>query len=322
MKKIGIIIFSVIIAALLGSSYFLITADLNIKQGNQSDPESILKKIEAVQLQGGKLEITQEDINYAVSFYKKNILNEGNYPLKDIIVNINNSITVYCPALYKGHKIWLSVQGYLFMDNNQLKYIPDKFKAGNFPISKGIVMSYLKKYKFKDLEFTDTYIAISSSKLPFKLNSIQIINNRILMDVPKLAFDSTTENYNLMAPLKTNEIKTNPSESELPDASSPNSYSSGKVASSKVSKLAGSLIGQLNSASRQCANSRERAVIRAAVHSINKLASDPSYSHIKAKGSVRAAYSKLSAEEKKELKKILMKNVDADNAMQIMSLIR
>jgi len=147
------------------------TASTNVKQKLTNE---VLANI-------GQFEITQEDMNAAIKLYFKKPISKGDITLKEVNTKLENGeILIEVPFSYKTLNLLFSSKGKLELSNSEITYNADNFKIGKLPLPKKIVMSLIEKQSNNNLYVENNLIKIKTDILPFKINSLEINDNKLV----------------------------------------------------------------------------------------------------------------------------------------------
>lgn len=147
------------------------TASTNVIQELEKD----------ILLKGGQFEITQENMNALINLYFKEPISKGDITVKEINTKIgNDKILIEAPFSYKKLDLLLSSTGKLNVSNGEITYVADNFKVGKLTLPKELVMSQIKKQSNDAFYVEDNLIKIKMDRLPIKIKSLEIKDDKII----------------------------------------------------------------------------------------------------------------------------------------------
>jgi len=147
------------------------TASTNVKQKLTNE---VLANI-------GQFEITQEDMNAAIKLYFKKPISKGDITLKEVNTKLENGeILIEVPFSYKTLDLLFSSKGKIGLSNGEITYNADNFKLGKLPLPKKLVMALISKQSNNDFYVEDNLIKIKTEILPFKINTLEINDNKLV----------------------------------------------------------------------------------------------------------------------------------------------
>lgn len=293
---VAVIIATVLTMALWGNNYSAPASKVSVQ---------LLDKSRNVQKTGGTMELSNEDLNSIISMYFKTPKIIGSIVIKGIHGEMQgDKVVIYMPVSYRGINLLISTEGNLNSKENKIIYIPDYFKVGKLPIPKGFVFNKLSQFEKDGLSFKNNEIAMDEKASPLPANKIKTENNKITINVKKsknniedtiAAFSSKNESKS-SSKNSTNKKSENTSKNE-------NSGERDKLLT-KISESLYSAAGNVSG------NGSE--VIRSMASSVKNMIGNPSANPYSGAGAAKAAYSKLSSEEKTKVKAAIYSNLDGE----------
>lgn len=292
--------------------------------GNRGIPKvnsqsGIFDKIRDTSLNGGKLIISKDDINYLIKFSVPDGLNKSNIYIKGAYTKLSNgSATVFVPISYKKIGFLLSAKVEVLYENNEVILNPSNFKIGVVPIPKSFIMGYLKKVNNEKIIITANTIVIKKSSIPFDFKSLAIIKDKVVLDLPKIdiakgleaIIDDESAKYK--APIKKNN---NPKSSSTTKTNS--NTKKNELGTSERNKILKSTSGQLNTAVGKVKTSTTRNIVVYAESTIKKMINNPGYKYQGDLLKVKTLYESLSPVEKESVKAAIFSNVDTKSLLKI-----
>ncbi|AZV55514.1 DUF2140 domain-containing protein [Clostridium sp. AWRP] len=297
----------------------------------------LLTKMLKAQESGGTAELSKDEVNGVISLYFKQ------YKTNDLVVKSveadfkGDKMVFFVPVTYKNFNLFLSSQGDVSFEKGKIVYNPEYFKLGKITLPKSYVLKKLQPKLKSGMALEGDSITISTSELPISIKNINVKDQKLLVtlekkqlnieDMLKGKISSSLQNFiknfsnvkNLDSSTKTNGestgVKSN--NNSNPSVSSTQSNSSKTPVSQERQQALNRLSSGLNAASGAVSTGGQKAVISQMASIVNNM-KDSSYNPYSAEGSVRAAYNKLSSQEKAELKAAIGSNVDS-SAVSILS---
>ncbi|OAA94182.1 hypothetical protein [Clostridium coskatii] len=296
----------------------------------------LLTKVLKAQESGGTAELSKDEVNGVISLYFKQ------YKTSDLVVKSveadfkDDKMVFFAPVTYKNFNLLLSSQGDVSFEKGKIIYNPEYFKLGKIALPKSYVLKKLQPKLKNGMALEGDSITISTSGLPISIKNINVKDQKLLVtlekkqlnieDMLKGKISSSLQNFiknfsnvkNLDPSTKTNNGNTDTKIKDSSDQSSSSNTGSSKTPVSQERQQAlNRLSGGLNAASGAVSTGGQKAVISQMASIVNNM-KDSSYNPYSAEGSVRAAYNKLSSQEKAELKAAIGSNVDS-SAVSILS---
>lgn len=298
-------------------------------------PYTVVDKVKAVLINGHSVELKEDELNSVIDLFFKEEKVYNNLKIKGVDATLtDNKLQLYIPVHYKGINLLLISEGTLSYESNKLYYKPIYFKVGKMKLPKNYVLEKLKSRLNKAITVENGSIAVDKSSIPVNIKTVAIKDSKIIIDVEKssvslqdklksmpkiissiinalgIKSDSIAEKENKVGKENT-ETKTQPSNNTekviMDNKNSPERDAA-------LNSVATGLYAAMGSVS----TGGQRAVISQMISVIDSMKGNPSYNPYSASGSVRSAYSKLSAEEKQQLKSAVFSNIDM-GAVNILS---
>ncbi|OBR89875.1 hypothetical protein CLRAG_38520 [Clostridium ragsdalei P11] len=296
----------------------------------------LLTKVLKAQESGGTAELSKDEVNGVISLYFKQ------YKTSDLVVKSveadfkDDKMVFFAPVTYKNFNLLLSSQGDVSFEKGKIIYNPEYFKLGKITLPKSYVLKKLQPKLKNGVSLEGDSITISTSGLPISIKNINVKDQKLLVtlekkqlnieDMLKGKISSSLQNFiknfsnvkNLDSSTKTNNGNADTKIEDSSDQSSSSNTGSSKTPVSQERQQAlNRLSSGLNAASGAVSTGGQKAVISQMASIVNNM-KDSSYNPYSAEGSVRAAYNKLSSQEKAELKAAIGSNVDS-SAVSILS---
>ncbi len=153
----------------------------------KTDSKEIINKLRDVQEKGGQLELTQKDVDEITNLYFGKPKIKGDITLQDVNVELlQQELLIKLPISYKKLSLLFSSRGKLKVSNGEVSYAAEDFKLGKLRLSKKLVISRIGKLSNENFYVKDNLIIIKPSLFPFKINSLEIVDSKILVTAEKL----------------------------------------------------------------------------------------------------------------------------------------
>ena len=278
-----LIIMIVALAAYVGGALY--NGDVAVKK---ADSIEVLGKLKDIQENGGKFELTQNDLNDISSLYFAKPKTKGDMTLKGVNIEmVDDKLLMVAPISYKNLNLVFSSKGKLNFSNGDIVFDAENFKIGKVKIPKGLVVSQISKLDNKNISVQDNSIRIDTSVLPFKIEEFKITDNKILGAAEKIDKAAGGKDTNIIDLV----IKENPQ------------TKSKKVILKEAEK-------GLRAAKSQLETSKEDQVISKMISTITMMNEDPSFDASVDIASVKADYKRLDSASQDRVKVALVTNVD------------
>jgi uncharacterized protein YpmS len=273
----------VALAAYVGGALY--NGDVAVKK---ADSIEVLGKLKDIQENGGKFELTQNDLNDISSLYFAKPKTKGDMTLKGVNIEmVDDKLLMVAPISYKNLNLVFSSKGKLNFSNGDIVFDAENFKIGKVKIPKGLVVSQISKLDNKNISVQDNSIRIDTSVLPFKIEEFKITDNKILGAAEKIDKAAGGKDTNIIDLV----IKENPQ------------TKSKKVILKEAEK-------GLRAAKSQLETSKEDQVISKMISTITMMNEDPSFDASVDIASVKADYKRLDSASQDRVKVALVTNVD------------
>ncbi len=337
-KPIALIIIVLLIAAVA------VFAKLLFWNSSYSSPKykfsaDLLTKVLKAQETGGNIELSKEDVNGIISVYFKQY-RTNDLDIKSVEADFkDDNMVFYVPITYKGFNFFLWSQGDISLEKGKIKYTPSYFKVGKITLPKDYVLKKLGSKLKNGVSLEGDSITVNTSGLPIGITGVNVKDQKLLVtlekkqinieDILKGKISSSLQNYmknfsnikNLDSSTKTSGESTAAKTSDSSNQSGSGSTSSSKSAVSPERQQALNRVASgLSTASGAVSTGGQQAVISQMISIVNNM-KNSSYNPYSAEGSVRAAYSKLSPQEKAELKAAVGANVDSSAASMLSGMV-
>lgn len=188
------ILLLIILAAILAffANIILYNGGMVVKK---TDSTEVLQKLKDIQGKGGKFELTQRDIDEINNLYFGKAKNKGNITVQGVSIQVlEDELLIKIPISYKKVNLLVSSKGTLKFSNGEVAYVAENFKIGKLTLPKSLVMSQASKLNNEKFYVQDDLMKINPSVLPFKLNSLEIIDNKIIGIAEKMDIKGLFEN--------------------------------------------------------------------------------------------------------------------------------
>ncbi len=336
---LSIIIF---IIAAVGVFITLLFWDSSYTVSETKVSAALVDKIREVQKQGGALELNKEELNQIISMYFKG-KSSGDIQIKAIDGDMeNNDLKFNVPVNYKGFNVLMSSEGWVSYENNKIQYKPLYFKVGKISIPKSFVLNTLKNHVKKSTDIQNDIIRIDKNVIPIGIKAIQIKNNKLLITVDKINL-SLEDKLKAMAGAAKDANSSNAAggsastkantegsssqnggtkgSSSSQNASGNSNSSSNNKDTSEMDTALNRISGGLSSAMGSVSTGGQKSVISQMMGATNFMKGNPSADPYSAAGGVRGAYSKLSPNEKAELKSAVFSNINGNDVNIVSKMI-
>jgi len=141
----------------------------------------VIGKLAVIQAKGGAFELTQKNIDELSNLYFAKDITKGDITLKGVNVEIlTDELLIKAPISYKKIRLLLTTKGKLSFSNGKVTYDADYFKIGLITLPKKLVISQISKLKNDSFSVEGNSIKINPSLFPFKINSLNIKDKKIL----------------------------------------------------------------------------------------------------------------------------------------------
>jgi hypothetical protein len=298
---------------------------------------TLVDRVRAAQLSGGKLELSTEDLNQIVSMYLKKGQTMGGITVKGVSVDIlkNHDLEVLIPIQYKGINVLLSSEGSLYYKNNNVEYSPLYFKVGKISLPKNFVLNKLVS-KLKDkITIDNGTVVINKSIIPVQVSSLVVGTDKISMNIEKNAALAAAENKlksitstmkdinnaaNITGAAKgasTANSTASAQENAMQGKNTSTAAASGTQKTpqqtSQMDAALSRINGGLNAAMGSVSTGGQQAVLSAMEAAISSMKGNPSANPYAYAGGVRAQYEKLPLAQKAQLKAAIFSNVNGSD---------
>lgn len=153
----------------------------------RTDSTKVLQKLKDIQRKGGKFELTQKDIDEINNLYFSKAKNKGNITVQGVNIQVlEDELLIKIPISYKKLNLLVSSYGKLKLSNGEVTYVADNFKIGKLRVPKAFVMSQISKLNNEKFYVQDNLMKINPSALPFYINSLEIIDSKIIGTAEKM----------------------------------------------------------------------------------------------------------------------------------------
>lgn len=310
MKKIKpkYITIGIIIILISGLVFFY----TNLTHGNEalifttSPADNTLNKIMQASKNGDEINITAPEINGILEMYHSNFSNiNENIEIKNLLCELKeNTLMIYVPTKVYGVNTLLSCEGILTYNQSNFIFTPNSLKIGKIDMPINFILTKLSQLDNSNIKIVDNNIIISSEILPVSIDKFEITNGSInLAFSPMNNSDSKSE-----AKENTNDSKEN----------SNNSSTNTKLSKEDAQKKELQTVSyQLSKVYKAVKTTEEKAIISSIQSVVKKMIADPNYSYQKEADAVKSRYSKLTAEEKSDIKNAILMNMSMSSLRKL-----
>lgn len=333
-KKITIISTIVLLVVIIAGAVIYMAAWKNKKEEiTVSDPANIIDRVRALQLTGGRLEVSEGEINGTLKTLISKPVEKGGVTVNGAYADIkNDSMTIYAPVRYKGMDLLPNITGKLRYENDKLIFDIASLKVGKLSLPKSILMEQLRNFSNEDINITGNSIEISKYLLPFNAKNIYIENDKLIAEVDKLNIlketssgvndagkttapgQSTTQNAGTKN--TSNSSSSTPKQTAGTDKKTDTSVpqSAKEMQTNTLKKVSSQLSGVIADVSTP----KEKQMMKKIQNVVSEVSKNPSYPYQTQANEVKAWYSTLDPEAKERVKKAILNNV---NPMEILKLV-
>ncbi|MBU3142569.1 hypothetical protein [Clostridium sp. CF012] len=195
MKKISGIFKLIIKVVLLAVFAYMIlyTGGVAVKK---TDSTEVINKLKFIKIKGGEFGLIQKEIDELCNIYFAKPISKGNITVQGVNVNVlKDELLIEVPISYNKLNLLLSSRGKLNYSNGEISYVADNFKIGKIPLPKSLIISQIKKQNNTVFYVEGNLIKINESALPFKIESLKIVDNKILGTAEKLDVKKIIEDF-------------------------------------------------------------------------------------------------------------------------------
>lgn len=332
-KKGKKIVFLIVLLALIAA--VSVFGKLVFWQSSYSVPKykfsvGLFDKIIKAQDSGGTAELTEDEVNQVISLYSKEY-KSGSITVKAVQAGLEgDKIKFYIPSSYKSFNVLLTSEGSISKEKDKIKYTPDYFKVGKITLPKSYVMEKLSG-RLKDRAAVEQDSVVFSTKgIPVGITALSVKDDKLLVTLEKRQIDienmlkgqfdslkDIVKDLNLFT--KTNGGTSAGSETGKTGGGT-GSTSKNETSSGNDQQDFSGVIKGLNAASGSVSTGAQKFVIAQMMSVVGNM-SNSSYNPRSAEGSIRAAYGKLSPQEKSQLKSAILSNVDTSSAEMLYNMM-
>ena len=182
LKKNKLIWVPIILLVALATFVYMILCKGGVVVQKTASTNVIQKFTKEILLNGGKFEITQEDMNGLINLYFKSPVSNGDITVKEINTEMQSGeILIEVDFSYKKIDLLFSSTGKLNVLDGEITYAADNFKIGKLILPKKFIMSQISKLDNDEVFYVeDDLVKIKTGKIPLKINSLEIKDDKIL----------------------------------------------------------------------------------------------------------------------------------------------
>lgn len=297
-KKIRYILLVMIVLIVLGMAT---TSALLLSGGSTlvfkvNTPSSVVQKIASVEKTGGNLELTEGDLNALIEVAIKSDTTVGPLVFKGAYVKLNDGkLTTYVQITYGRWSFLGSTTGDLSYKDGHIFYTPSNFKIGKLGVSVNYAMKKLSTFTTaKGIVVKDGVLDISKELIPLALSNISVTGNKLILTLD--ASSAQTES----AQTTQNEEGTISTSSE----------------DTKVALLIKAR-NELYSVYDAVQTQQEKNLITQIQGVVSMMIDSPTNSFSAETAQVKANYSKLTSDEKSDIKDAIIMNMQTSTLREI-----
>ena len=194
-KSKGILVLIIALAILALFAYQLLyTGGVVVKRGDSTE---VVNKLKFIKLKGGEFQLTQNDMDELSNLYFPKAVNKGAITIQGINMNIlNGELLIEAPIKYDNLNLLLTSKGKINFSNGEISYVADNFKIGKLILPKSFIISQISKQNNEIFYVEDNLIKIKESALPFKIEDIKIVDDKIVGTAEKPNIKSLLDDLN------------------------------------------------------------------------------------------------------------------------------
>ncbi|KOA19372.1 hypothetical protein CLHOM_21630 [Clostridium homopropionicum DSM 5847] len=254
------------------------------------------------------IKIDEEKINSIGASYFNQGIKKGNLTIKGLNVHIEeDKINLLIPVKYKFLPLVLSTEGKLQINEGNMVFYPEYFKAGSISVPKSKVFSFIKESFRNKIEIEENSLVLNKKLFSSKIEILQIIDGNLIAKVndnTKKIIDKADKAIKAIDAKEKEELQVN----------------SNKNTSSGEKNVSGS--NNKSSSSSKELTSKESQIISIMNSTIATLDSNPSYNYWPNVNRVMGIYETLSPEEKASFISKVYNYVDVARAKRVKSKIK
>lgn len=344
-----------IVVMIISASGYLLSGssvkDLPVfEESSALDPIDKLRKAEKL---GGTVELSEAEANAALKLYTKKILQSQEY-LQAINIKLGEKDTVefFAPASFKNKfSFMIYSQGKLSLSEEKIVYQPKQIKVGKFPLPISWVINKIQTISEKysqGITIAEEKVVISNLMIPFHLSSLSVDKGIMTLGIKKAEVpkpskqtsgtgdpyreketdqkinDPATSTEEDLSSEQSAKGETNPAmNGNLPEGQNnkPEEVEAPNQASDdKKRELLQQVHSQLGIVYSNLRTSEQKKIIGTMLSTVSELSKDLNY-HYQGKAAwVIGEYKKLTPEEKKELKQVMLTYMDIETAIEVKNL--
>ncbi|NLI92061.1 MAG: hypothetical protein GX434_07565 [Peptococcaceae bacterium] len=317
----------VLIALLLSASVFTFFSLIKKDVPAYEDLPALkaIDKVRKAEKLGGTVELSETEVNSIVKFYAAKVL-ASQQNIKEVNIKLlDKGIAFFAPASYLSSiEVVLHSKGNLSSREGSIIYQPQGFWAGSVPLPKSMISYLLSKIAAKGITIEEGNLVLDKEFIPFAIAALDITEGKMTIGFNKSTPSSaiaqsntdssngTPSNNNLSASaIQNNASKDTGNNKPAQPADPP------KVSDETKKELLQQVNGQLSVVLGKVKTAGEKAIISTIRGVVSKMTANPSYPFQAEAQSVKAMYSKLSPEEKTDLKQVMLSNMNVDTLVEV-----
>lgn len=308
----------------LGIFLYLLSCNSSYRTPNIKISAPLIDKVRESQKSGSTIGLNSEELNELIGMYFKKEKIFRSIIVKGINAEVlKGNVKFYIPVTYKGYNFLLTSEGGLGYKNEKIEYICSYIKIGKVSLPKAFILNKLQSHLGKTVSIENNNILIDKKIIPLDIKSLNIKDNKILIDVQKPS--GTLEEKLKSIQNKGKEIINNNTESNSKaknDSEASNSVSTEGNSSKSPVKVKNTsemdaaldrISGGLSSAMGSCNTGGQKAVISEMISAANSMKGNPNANPYGYASGARASYNSLSPQEKAELKAAVFSNINGND---------
>lgn len=193
-KSKGILVLIIALAVLGIFAYQLLyTGGVVVKR---ADSTEVVNKLKYIKIKGGEFQLTQNDMDELSNLYFPKPVNKGSITIQGVNMNmIKGELLIEAPIKYKNLNLLLTSTGKINFSNGEISYVADNFKIGKLKLPKSFIISQISKQNNETFYVEDNLIKIKESILPFKIEALKIVDDKIVGTAEKTNIKTLLEDF-------------------------------------------------------------------------------------------------------------------------------
>lgn len=313
--KFTLLLIAVLFISLITITSLALSKDSKYKTAS-SDIVSTIDKIKNSGLKNEEIYLNNIEVN---SLLQMAFNDKSNMPIniKGIYSELKeNKIKLFMPFSFKSIDFVISSKGSINLTKDKIVYDVDYIKLGNLKLPFNLISKMLKGKINSHIIINNNQIIVNKDMVPISLTALTIKNDTLIMQVDKnniMSSQSLKEIVSLPNKQKNNDIRVENSNLSTNESNTNKIVQTGNDSinnnyNEKVSALI-QVENELNSALRITNSSNSQNIILNMQSTINKMVNNPSYNYNGDAAKVKESYSKLSTEEKNDVKRAIFSSV-------------